>query len=40
MAQYYYDDGLIIKLVHYNDLIKAKQAAGRFKDLNDLENLS
>lgn len=40
MAQQYIDDGLIIKLVHYNDLIKAKQAAGRFKDLNDLENLS
>ena len=39
-AQHYDDDGLIIKLVHYNDLIKAKKAAGRFKDLNDLENLS
>ena len=39
-AQHYDDDGLIIKLIHYNDLIKAKKAAGRFKDLNDLENLS
>ena len=39
-AQQYDDAGLIIKLVHYNDLIKAKKAAGRFKDLNDLENLS
>lgn len=38
-AQQYSDDGLIIKLVHYNDLVKAKKAAGRFKDLNDLENL-
>jgi predicted nucleotidyltransferase len=35
----YNDDGLIIKLVHYDDLIKAKKAAGRHKDLNDLENL-
>lgn len=35
----YNDDDLLIKLVHYNDLIKAKKAAGRHKDLNDLENL-
>ena len=33
------DDGLLIKLVHYNDLIKAKKAAGRHKDLDDLEKL-
>ena len=32
-------EGVEIKLVHYTHLIKAKQAAGRFKDLNDLENL-
>lgn len=40
IAQQYIDDDLIIKLVHYNDLVKAKKAAGRFKDLNDLENLT
>ncbi len=39
VAQEYTDEGVIIKLVHYNDLIKAKRAAGRFKDLDDLENL-
>ncbi len=39
IAQNYNEDGLNIKLVHYNDLKKAKKAAGRFKDLNDLENL-
>lgn len=39
VAQQYNDEGLIINLVHYDDLIKAKKAAGRYKDLNDLENL-
>lgn len=39
IAQQYNDEGLIINLVHYDDLIKAKKAAGRYKDLNDLENL-
>jgi hypothetical protein len=38
-ARQYNDEGLIINLVHYDDLIKAKKAAGRYKDLNDLENL-
>ena len=33
------DDGLEIKVIHKNDLIEAKQKAGRSKDLNDLENL-
>lgn len=32
-------EDLLIKLVHYNDLIKAKRAAGRYKDLDDLEKL-
>jgi hypothetical protein len=39
MCKEYNDEGLLIKLVHYNDLIKAKKASGRHKDLNDLENL-
>jgi hypothetical protein len=30
---------LQVKVVHLNHLIAAKKAAGRFKDLNDLENL-
>lgn len=33
------DDDLKIRTIHKNDLVKAKQAAGRSKDLDDLENL-
>ena len=33
------DDKLPIRVIHKNDLIKAKTAAARAKDLNDLENL-
>jgi hypothetical protein len=29
-----------IKLVHKNQLIEAKKASGRFKDLNDIEHLN
>jgi hypothetical protein len=39
LATNYNDEGLIIKVVHYNNLIQAKRAAGRHKDLNDIENL-
>lgn len=35
-AGHYTDNGLLIKLVHYKDLISAKKLPG---DLNDLENL-
>jgi predicted nucleotidyltransferase len=35
----FHDDGLEISVIHKNDLISAKQKAGRSKDLNDLENL-
>ena len=34
------EDELDIKVIHKNDLIAAKQKAGRSKDLNDLENLT
>ncbi|MFN5641740.1 MAG: nucleotidyltransferase [Sphingobacteriales bacterium] len=34
------EDELNIKVIHKNDLIAAKQKAGRSKDLNDLENLT
>jgi hypothetical protein len=34
------DDGLVIRTIHKDDLIKAKKAVGRSKDLDDLENLS
>ena len=33
------DDNLSIRTIHKDDLITAKKAAGRSKDLNDLENL-
>lgn len=33
------DDDLEIRVIHKNDLITAKQKAGRSKDLDDLENL-
>lgn len=35
---YEFDD-LSLRLIQYNDLLKAKRAAGRFKDLNDVEQL-
>ena len=34
------DDGLKIRTIHKDDLLKAKKSAGRFKDRDDLENLS
>jgi hypothetical protein len=39
-AVYFEEDGLMIRTIYINDLIKAKKASGRFKDLNDLENLN
>lgn len=36
----FHDDNLEIRVIHRNDLIAAKQKAGRSKDLNDLENLT
>jgi len=38
-AVYFEDDGLIIRTIFINDLINAKKASGRPKDINDLENL-
>ncbi len=32
-------DGLIVRLINYNHLIRAKEAAGRARDLNDIEQL-
>jgi len=39
-AVYFEEDGLIIRTIFLNDLISAKKAAGRAKDINDLENLA
>ena len=33
-------EGLSIKLISLSDLIKAKRAANRYKDLNDIEHLT
>lgn len=33
-------DGILVHLIHYQHLIQAKQAAGRPRDQNDIENLS
>lgn len=38
-VDYQIDNELSIKLIHYDDLILAKKAAGRPRDLNDIENL-
>lgn len=34
------EDGLFIRTIHKNDLIRAKKASSRPKDLDDLENIS
>lgn len=37
--QIFKEDGLDIKHIHLNNLIEAKKAAGRYKDLDDIEKL-
>ena len=32
-------EGIMVKFFHYDDLIRSKLAASRFKDLSDVENL-
>jgi len=38
-AVYFEEDGLMVRTLHFNHLVDAKKAAGRAKDINDLENL-
>ncbi len=38
-AVFFEEDGLQIRTIQINNLIEAKKASGRPKDLNDLENL-
>jgi hypothetical protein len=38
-ATYFEEDGLTIRTIFISDLIKAKKASARAKDINDLENL-
>ena len=40
LAQYYDDNGLSVRFIHINHLIQAKKSAGRFKDLDDIEQLT
>jgi hypothetical protein len=40
MAEFYDDNGLIVRFLHLKHLIKAKKAAGRYKDLDDIEQLT
>ena len=35
----YSEEDLTIRVIHVNDLIRAKKASGRHRDLNDIENL-
>lgn len=39
-AKVFDEDGLMIKFIHLSNLIQAKKAAGRHKDLDDLEKLT
>lgn len=39
LMQIFIDDDLEIKYLHLNNLIRAKKAAGRHKDLDDIEKL-
>ncbi|MEP7254087.1 MAG: hypothetical protein ABI683_16950 [Ginsengibacter sp.] len=38
-SQLYNEDGLQIIFIHLNHLLQAKKAAGRFRDLDDIEQL-
>ena len=39
-SQLYNEDGLQIRFIHLNHLLQAKKAAGRFRDLDDIEQLT
>ena len=39
-AQSFNEEGLVIRFIHLNNLIQAKKASGRHKDLDDLEKLT
>lgn len=39
-AQTFHEEGLVIRFLHLNNLIEAKKAAGRHKDLDDIEKLT
>jgi len=40
LSQFYDEEGLKIRFIHLNHLIEAKKAAGRFRDLDDIDQLT
>jgi len=40
LSQLYDEEGLKIRFIHLNHLIEAKKAAGRFRDLDDIDQLT
>jgi hypothetical protein len=39
-AKWYREDDLPIRFIHFNHLIQSKKAAGRYKDLDDIDQLT
>ena len=39
-SQFYNEDGLQVRFLHLNHLLQAKKAAGRFRDLDDIDQLT
>lgn len=39
IAQFYEEENISIRFLHLNSLIQAKKASGRYKDLDDIEEL-
>ena len=39
-SQFYNEDGLQIRFLHLNHLLQSKKAAGRFRDLDDIDQLT
>lgn len=38
-AQFYTEEGISIRFLHLNNLIQSKKASGRYKDLDDIDQL-
>ena len=40
LSNVYDENGLLIRFIHLNTLVQSKKAAGRYKDLDDIEKLT
>jgi hypothetical protein len=40
LSPFYDEEGLKIRFIHFNHLIEAKKASGRFRDLDDIDQLT